>query len=223
MRGFVRTHLELDDEELPDSTLNVYLQDAFERTYAASNQWPRQEMTWEISILAGEGSAALPTDMIIPSIMSVLTPQNYRLIQINHENAEDMFAQTPSPVSGTPLYYSIWARRLYVWPMPQNGDVEPYQMNVRGYSQPTWDSSASAIPDIDLRLHIAICYYAMSLVYAAQEDEILEGVYIARWERDVRQQVKQLLEPSMHRPLVMNGGIPASGFQPYVIVPPTEP
>ena len=53
MRTYVRNHLEVDDEELPDILLNVYLQDAFERTVALDNRWPRYETTWALSKVAG--------------------------------------------------------------------------------------------------------------------------------------------------------------------------
>ena len=43
LRNYVRNHLEVDDEELPDTLLNIYLQDAFERTVALDNRWPRNE------------------------------------------------------------------------------------------------------------------------------------------------------------------------------------
>ena len=82
---------------------------------------------------------------------------------------------------------------------------------------------SSAVPPIDETLHLAMCYYAMSLAYAAQEDEILEGVYLSRWDRDVRQQVKMLLRPAHHRPLVLHGGDAVGGVSSYVIVPPEVP
>jgi hypothetical protein len=93
-------------------------------------------------------------------------------------------------------------------------------VRLRGYRQPVWSASASAIPDLDARLHQALAYYAIGLVYAAQEDEILEGVYMARWQRDVTQQAKMILEPARHRPLVLNGGGPVGGVPSYVINPP---
>ena len=137
---------------------------------------------------------------------------------MNHENAEDMFLSPDSVAFGVPIYYSLWKRTLYLWPRVET--QEEVVLSMRGYRQPVWSNVASAVPDIDPSLHIALCYFAMSLAMAAQEDEILEGVYLSRWDRDVRQQVKMLTQPSMHRPLVMHGGAPVGGVPPYVIVPP---
>jgi len=71
IRSFVRNHLEVDDEELPDSLLNPYLQDAFERTVALDNRWPRNETSWPVSKILGVYNVSLPPDVLIPSIISV--------------------------------------------------------------------------------------------------------------------------------------------------------
>lgn len=219
MRRYVRDHLEVDDEELPDTVLNEYLEDAFERTLAADNRWPRAEEIWTITKLEGSDSVELPADCLLPSIMSVVdVNRGIRLVQLNHENAEDSFLSPDNIAIGVPLYYSIWKRTMYLWPRVET--QSELQLSMRGYRRPTWSNVASAIPDIDSTLHHALCYFAMSLAYAAQEDEILEGVALSRWDRDVRQQVKMLTQPAMHRPLVMHGGAPSGGVPPFVIVPP---
>jgi hypothetical protein len=216
LRAYVRNHLEVDDEELPDVLLNVYLQDAFERTMARSNRWPRSEYVWNVSQITDAGAATLPPDVLIPSIISVIHGGLQRLTFITHENAEDMWSASPSATTGSPVYWSMWGREMFFWPRPGGS----YDVTVRGYRQPVWDNAASAIPDLDDRLHPAIAYYAMALAYSAQEDEILEGVYMARWDRDVSAFMGAILDPPRHRPLVLNGGPGVLGGASYVIVPP---
>lgn len=222
LRDYVRAQLEVDDEELPDSILNVYLQDGFERTISMDNRWPRSEKTWDVSKASGSPSATLPSDLNIPSIMSVVsTADGYRLAIMSHANAEDTFTPLTSSGFTQPLYVSFWAQKMYLWPqLPLD---QSYDVQIQGYSQPAWDNSASAIPDLDPRLHIALCYYAMALSYAAQEDEVLEGVYMARWNRDVMQTIKTLLAPVHNHPLVLHGGSRIGRTPSYVIVPPGTP
>jgi hypothetical protein len=216
LRSFVRAHLEVDDEELPDTLLNVYLQDAFERTIAMDNRWPRNEQIFDVSKIAGNDTASLPATLSIPTIMSVVSVANgYRLAIIAHENAEDSFVPNNTEGGGNPLYVSIWANEMYFW--PRVATDTNYDVKVRAYAQPAWDNNASAIPDLDPRLHIALCYYAMALVYAAQEDEVLEGVYMARWNRDVMQTIKTLMEPVHNHPLVLHGGNPVGGWPSFVV------
>jgi hypothetical protein len=209
----------MDDEELPDSLLNVYLQDGFERTIVRDNRWPRYEKTWPVSKVVDDVTAMLPDDLLIPSIMSV-TQGIQKLMYLTQENVESMFSLAAPPTTGTPVYYSIWGRELSLWPNP--GPEVNYDMVVRGYRQPVWANEASTIPDLDERLHLAVAYYAIGLAYAQQEDEILEGVYMARWDRDVAGTMRAIMDPPRHRPLVMNGSTGYLGGNSYVINPPAE-
>jgi hypothetical protein len=219
IRDYVRNHLEMDDEELPDLLLNVYLQDAFEQTVARDNRWPRYEKTWSVSKLPGLATATLPDDVLVPSIMSVMAG-NQQLVYITQENAERRYSQIASTGGGMPNQYSIWGRELTLWPHP--GIDSTFDVTVRGYRQPVWINEASSIPDLDERLHPALAYYAMSLTYSNQEDEILEGVHLARWDRDVMSLMRSINDPPRYRPLVMNGTGAALGGASYVINPPTE-
>jgi len=221
IRAFVRNHLEVDDEELPDNLLNPYLQDAFERTVALDNRWPRNETTWHASKVADSATVALPADVLIPSIISVTQAGAavHRLLYISQENAEDLFTQSSAIATGSPTYWSTWGREMMLWPNPGAG--VSYDIVIRGYRQPSWDNAVSTIPDLDERLHPALAYYAMALTYAAQEDEILEGVYMARWDRDAKAFMGAIMDPPRHRPLVLNGGPAVLGGNSYVIVPPS--
>lgn len=229
LQGYVRAHLELDGEDLPDLLLNTYLLDAFERTIAFDNRWPRYEMNWSVALVGGATDIALPADCNAPSLLSVIAPaEGYRLVGITRENAEGLFLTGNTAVTtGAPIYYSIFGKSpdgldlMQLWPTPDT-TAGPYTLSLRGYRQPVWSDAASTIPDLDSRLHLCLAYYAMALSYAQQEDEILEGVYMARWQRDLTQTAKQILAPHRHRPLVMNSGAPVGGAPSYVInVPPS--
>jgi hypothetical protein len=219
IKTYVRNHLEMDDEELPDVLLNVYLQDAFDRTMAYDNRWPRYEKTWELSQVPSADDITLDPEINRPSIMTVIaTDKGYRLVMISPENAEQTYLNGNITVlTGPPIYYSLWQNKMQLWPRP---NVLPYGVSVRAYRQPVWTNGSSDVPDLDERLHITLAYYAIGLVYAQQEDEILEGVYMARWQRDLSQQMKAILEAPHHRPLVLHGGAMVGGVPSYVINPP---
>ena len=214
--------MEVDEEELPDSLLNVYLQEAFDRTMTADNRWPRYETTWLLAKVIGSDAITLPADLNLPTITSVVSvTDGYQLVVVNHENAERNFAPVANNVYGSkPAYVSVWANKLWLWP-PVSVDSN-YDVRLRGYRQPVWTNAASDIPDLDPRLHYTLCYFAISLAYSAQEDEVLEGVYLARWDRDLKNQIRQILEPIHNRPLVMHGGAPPGGVPSFVINPPPD-
>lgn len=218
LRDYVRTQMDVDTQDLPDSLLNVYLQEAFDRTMAFSNRWPRNETTWSISILPGSDHATIPADLNLPTIMGVVAAdQGYAMVQIEHHIAEQNFAPLNDAI-GVPVYFSVWGDQMYVWPRP-NSDIA-FTMRMRGFRQPVWANAASAIPDLDPRLHVTLAYFALGLAYAKEEDEVMEGIYVGRWNRDLLQQLKSILEPSHQRPLVMHGGSPIGGVPSFTIVPP---
>ena len=222
LRNFVRAQLEVDDEELPDSILNVYLQEAFDRTVLRTNRWPYYESIWNVSKIAGQDSVTLPAGLNVPGIMSVLsTKDGYRLVAMNHETAEDTFSPITALNVGSPVYFSIWNNRLWLWPKVNSDAV--YDMQLRGYRHPVWSNGASDIVDMDPRIHLALAYYAIALAYAAQEDEVLEGTNQARWDRDIVNAMNSMLEPVHHRPLVMHGGGPIGGVPGYYVNLPSNP
>lgn len=168
----------------------------------------------------GELLATIPADLDAASIISVTTGDNRRLVYMTFENLDDDFRTGSPQTTGVPVYWTAWAGQM--WFMPSPGSVGTFDVHVRGYRQPVWTDGASTIPDIDPRLHLALGYYAMSLSYAAQEDEVLEGVYMARWERDCRGLMQAILQPPRHRPLVLGGGGLRGGYPAFVINPPAE-
>lgn len=215
LRNYTRAQMDVDETDLPDSVLNVYLQEAFDRTMAMSNQWPRTEMGWTLALTSGATSVDLPPNVNVPGILSVVTQDGYRLTGIGQERAEQSFVPLTYAGSASPSYFSVWARQMYLW--PRMNREEAYSLIVRGYSQPAWTNGASDIPDLDSRLHATLAYFALSLAYAQQEDDVLEAAYLARWNRDVTQQLKVMLEPQHARPLVMHGGSPVGGWASYTV------
>lgn len=217
LRDYVRAQMDVDDRDLPDSILNVYLQESFDRTMLFTNMWPRNEMLWQLSKVANATSVTLPADLSIPTILSVVgLDDGFRLVQIDQESAEQHFGLNTN--TGKPAYFSIWGGELYLW--PQVTTETTYDLILRGYRQPVWTNAASTIPDIDPRLHASLAYFALGLAYAKEEDEVMEGIYMARWTRDVGQAAKMILEPSHNRPLVMHGGAPIGGYTSYTVTPP---
>ena len=60
LRTFTRQQMDVDDRDLPDPILNIYLQEAFDRTMLFTNQWPRNETIWPLSRVANVLTITLP-------------------------------------------------------------------------------------------------------------------------------------------------------------------
>lgn len=206
LRDYIRAQLDIEEEELPNEMADAYLSEAYIRTMSMENRWPFFEHSWTVGKPAVEGAVTLPDDCDPAGIFSVRC-NGLRLVQVSNEQAEDSGSQ----LSGTtkPGWYSLWGRFLYLWPNP-NSDTT---LDIRGYRLPTdWISQgAGAEVDADVRLHRLLAHYAIALAYAQQEDEILEDVYMKRWQASFLAARNAICNPRHNRPLVMNGGLAIVG------------
>lgn len=205
LRAKVRSQTQTKDSVLTDDEIDSWLQEAFDRTIGAINQWPFYEETWSLTLLAGQSTIALPTSPAlepqgIVSIMDVT--DNVKLAMVDHEWAEDWYGVSPAS-AGTLTHFSVWDDTINFWPALDLGTNHAIQ--VRGYRQPNdWIADgASAQPDCDSRLHLGLANYAIALAYIQQEDESLERVYMERWQKDVEIAFRAITDPGRNRPLTM--------------------
>lgn len=205
LRSKVRSQTQTTDAILTDSEVDSWLQEAFDRTIAAENQWPFYEYTWSLTLTAGSSTIAMPTSPSVEAsgIVSLVdSTANARLVMVDHEWAENWYTTNPITV-GTAVHYSIWADTIHFWPVTDFAD--DHTISLRGFRRPSdWIADgASAEPDCDSRLHLALANYAIALAYIQQEDESLERVYMERWQKDVEMAHGAIMEPGRHRPLTM--------------------
>lgn len=201
LRDRVRTQTETTSTELPDSTIDGYLQEAYNRTIAAEAFWPFFEHTWQVNQQIGEATLAEPPDCgEIVSLIDVVAP--CRLEQLNYEQAEDMFLGSLTSV-GTARAYSRWNGELVLWPAVTYEEIRVYQL--RGYRTPTdWIAAgASSEPDCDSRLHLCLANYAIAMAYGQQEDMELEKNYMDRWAKDAEMARQVIMGADFHRPLIV--------------------
>jgi len=221
LRSVVRVQTQTTSADLPDPTIDAYLQQGFERTINGETQWPFYEQTWDVTLAPGASMITIPGDVNPPGIISLTDKtHNYRLQMVAPEFAEGWYA---GPQVGTmlPTQYTLWGGQITTY--PRNGDMtNPRTYVLRGYRRPlTWLNAANE-PDCDARLHYCFTHYACALAYAQQEDEQLESVYMDRWMRDAEAARSAIMDPRHQRPLVYTGsilGIPRSGGS-WVLTPP---
>lgn len=201
LRDKVRSQTETTSSELDNTTIDSWLQEAYDRTIAGETLWPFFETTWSPIQNAGEAFITEPAN--VQEIVSLTDPDSgVRLEMLNYEQAEDLFLGSLSSV-GSPAAYSRWNGELVLWPAITYADPKTWRL--RGYRTPNdWIAAgASTEPDCDSRLHLALANYAIALAYAQQEDMELEANYMERWQRDVEMARGVIMGPDFHRPLVM--------------------
>lgn len=203
LRSIVRTQTQTDTADLPDVTIDVYLQQAFERTLNAETRWPFYAQTWDLVLDPDANTLTLAGDVAEPGIMALIDKTSgVRLGMVPHVWAEDRFVG--SNVASSPgMLYSVWGDKIYLW--PQSTFPEAHTYKLRGYRTPLTWLTPEGSPDCDPRLHLPLTHYAVALAYAQQEDGELEQVYMARWLADVEIARRAIMDPVHQRPLVMSG------------------
>ena len=199
IRDAVRTQMDLDEDDLSNATLDMYIREGYNRTIQLERRWPFFESSW--SVTSSGSSVSVPSTLAgIASIRD--TEENIRLIQIGSELAEDKFYGNSS--SGLPQYFSWWGSNITLYPTP----TTDRGYTIRGWRKPTdWVAGGAATEvDADERLHIPLFHYACSLAYAQLEDPELENTYMRRWAATAEQAHEDIMRPQHHEPLVYNGG-----------------
>lgn len=221
LRTIVRTQTQTSNQDLPDPTIDVFLQQAFERTVNGETLWPFYEQTWELTLAAGESEMSLAGDVNQAGMMALYDrANNFRLQHVGHETADDHFG---GPQVGTtvPVMYSLWGGKVVLWPHSNLSSDHVYTL--RGYRRPLlWLTTANE-PDCDARFHLALTHYAVALAYAQQEDDQLELTYMDRWQRDAEQARLAIMTPRHHRPLAFQSAadsLPQPSTN-WMLVPPT--
>ena len=211
LRDYIRVQLDMDEEELPNGLLDSYISEGYMRTLSMERRWPFFEGFFDAAKVPDAETVTIPVDCDPVQIISVIdTGRGVRLLQVSNEQAEDHFTDA-SAHSAAPTYYSIWGGELRLWPEPMvDGEIN---LRIRGYRRPTdWVmQGASAEVDADPRLHILFAHYAIALCYAQQEDEVLEDVYMKRWQASWAAAHNAICAPRHHRPLVLNAGLVVGG------------
>lgn len=203
VRDKVRAQTDLDDTDLPDTTLDGFIREAFDRTFAVERRWPFFQHTWTLTLSEGETSITLPTDTEVAVVSRLRSSNRINLMHIGHHSALDEFQGTLMTTTN-PDMFSVWGNVLYLWPVPTSA-ARTYTLT--GFRKPEWSGNPTLELDGDGRLHLALVHYAVALAYAQLEDTELEQSYMGRWSSLVETYQRELTRPMYHEPIVLNGGV----------------
>ena len=189
----------MDEEELPNVMLDSYLGEAYLRMISMENRWPFFESRWDAAKIAGQPDVILPLDCDPSGLHSVIDGETgMRLVQVANEQAEDNFSQLATTTQ--PMYYTIWSSVLRLWPDPDTD--RPLRLRGFRFASNWVTQGAGAEVDADPRLHILLAHYAIALSYAQQEDEVLEDVYMKRFQAGFAAARNAICNTRHHRPLI---------------------
>lgn len=205
LRTQVRNMVDLDETDLPDSIVDQFAREGFQRIYALERRWPILQETYTFNTVANQREYTISTIGDIREIISVVdtSTQGARLNLIDYNEAESIWLGNLD-VASRPYFYSFWDKKLQLWAKP---DIV-YPMTVRAFRNPvyTWLSNVNEAIDLDEWFHAILPYFIIARVYQRQEDSDLSAMYMRSFDEGVAFARRDLMKASSAQPVVMSGG-----------------
>ena len=205
LRTQVRNMVDLDETDLPDSIVDQFAREGFQRIYSLERRWPYLQETYSFNTVANQREYTIATIGDIREIISVVdtSQSGARLTLIPYDNAEEIWLGN-TDVPSRPYFYSFWDKKLQLWAKPD----AIYPITVRAYRNPvyTWLSNTGETIDLDEWFHALLPYFVIARVYQRQEDSDLSSMYMRSFEEGVGLARRDLMKASSAQPVIMSAG-----------------
>ena len=205
LRAQVRDMADLDETDLPNSLIDQFAREGFQRIYALERRWPILQETYTFNTVANQRAYTISTIGDIREIISVVdtSAQGARLTLIDYNQAEETWLGNLD-VASRPYFYAFWDKQLLLWAKPD----AVYPMTVRAFRNPvyTWLTNITENIDLDEFFHAILPYFVLARVYQRQEDAQLAAMYLGTFEEGVAIAKRDLMKASSAQPVIMSGG-----------------
>jgi hypothetical protein len=205
LRAQVRDMADLDETDLPNSLIDQFAREGFQRIYALERRWPILQETYTFNTVANQRAYTISTIGDIREIISVVdtSAQGARLTLIDFNEAEETWLGNLD-VPSRPYFYAFWDKQILLWAKP---DIV-YPMTVRAFRNPvyTWLTDINESIDLDEFFHAILPYFVLARVYQRQEDAQLAAMYLGTFEEGVAIAKRDLMKASSAQPVIMSGG-----------------
>ena len=205
LRTQVRNMVDLDETDLPNSIVDQFAREGFQRIYSLERRWPYLQETYTFNTVANQREYTISTIGDIREIISVVdtSTSGARLTLIPYDNAEEIWLGN-TDVPSRPYFYSFWDKKLQLWAKPD----AIYPITVRAYRNPvyTWLSNTEETIDLDEWFHALLPYFVIARVYQRQEDSDLSSMYMRSFEEGVGLARRDLMKASSAQPVIMSAG-----------------
>jgi hypothetical protein len=196
---------DLDETDLPDTIVDQFAREGFQRIYSLERRWPYLQETYTFNTVVDQREYTISTIGDIREIISVVdsSTAGNRLTLIDYNQAEDIWLGN-TDVPSRPYFYSFWDKKIQFWAKPD----AIYPITVRAFRNPvyTWLSNVDETIDIDEWFHALLPYFVLARVYQRQEDAQLSQMYMNSFEEGVALARRDLMKASSAQPVIMSAG-----------------
>ena len=205
VRLMVRNISDLDTTDLPNSVLDDFVKEAFQRIIVLERRWPKYQETYTFNTVANQRAYTIATIGDIREVISLVdtSTSGSRLTMIPYDNAEEIWLGN-TDVASRPYFYALWDSALHLYAKPD----AVYSITLRAYRNPlyTWLTTITNPIDCDEWFHILLVYFVLSRVYQRQEDPELSQMYLKSFEEGVAMARRDLMKTPSARPMLLSGG-----------------
>jgi hypothetical protein len=205
LRSQVRNMADLDETDLPDTIIDQFAREGFQRIYSLERRWPYLQETYTFNTVVNQREYTISTIGDIREIISVVdsSTAGNRLTLIDYNQAEDIWLGN-TDVPSRPYFYSFWDKKIQFWAKPD----AIYPITVRAFRNPvyTWLTNTEETIDIDEWFHALLPYFVLARVYQRQEDAQLSQMYMNSFEEGVALARRDLMKASSAQPVIMSAG-----------------
>lgn len=201
IRDYVRSHLDIEVEDLPDVLLDTMIREGSKRIERAEERWPFYETNYTLTTVASQRDYPFATiDANLQAIHGIRGEQ-WELRYIGVDTADKRWSRNLQQTS-EPSHFGIWADTLRLYPDPDAA----YDLIVRGYRKPEdWVSlGAGSSPDMPDELHNTVAMWALSRAYYQQEDLELGAVYERMFGDELNEFRRRIAGTPFAQPLIAN-------------------
>ena len=205
LRTQVRSMADLDEVDLPNSIIDQFAREGFQRIYSLERRWPYLQSSYSFNTTVNKREYEISSIGDIREIISVVdsSTSGNRLTLIDYNQAEDIWLGN-TDVASRPYFYSFWNKKIQLWAKPD----AVYPITVRAFRNPsyTWLDDTSEGIDLDEWFHALLPYFVLARVYQRQEDAQLSQMYMNSFEEGVGLARRDLMKASSAQPVIMSGG-----------------
>lgn len=205
IRDYIRSAMDLEIEDLPDTLIDIWVRDGSKRVERAEARWPFFETVLSYNIEVNPfvlyPLSGISTNLDQISSIVVTSHGPLKWVGVDAMNALEEASPT---ATGRPVYWTRFGDFLQFHPMVDT----TYPATVRGYRRANdWIADGSgAVPDLPDELHNTVATWALSKAYAQQEDPEMAAVYERQFADELNEFRRRLVVMPPSQPLVLNGG-----------------
>ena len=196
IRIYVRTYLDLEEEDMVDLLIDRWVREGVVRVVRATNRWPFYESTDTHQITTE--SYILPS-IALEQISTVEADKQVGpLDYIDISQAEVHFFHSGTVLVGRPQRYSKWEGGIRIWPAPD----DDYQLTIRGY-RPIVHGLTIDLPE---DYHEAVLEWVMHKALLHQDEVELAQIHRATFDDLLKTLIAEEKTGEGDFPLIFNGG-----------------